>query len=92
MKKDTRNKNSIESFPLLYPGMEGSREIMVPDDREESFLCYEILSNNFLEREEKSTAIENLNLLIEKYPKIGDLQALLVGTEDWKWTLRLRIF
>ena len=58
--------------------MEGFDEISIPDDKDEAFLCYEILSNNFSDDEEKSIAIENLHLLTKSYPKIADLYALLI--------------
>jgi hypothetical protein len=32
--------------------MEGFDRIYVPEDRDEAFLCYEILSNSFTDKEE----------------------------------------
>ena len=78
MSKNIRNKKTIFSTSLFCTGMEGFYQITIPDDREETFLYYEILSNSFTNEEEKSIAIENLHLLIRTYPNIGDLHALLV--------------
>lgn len=69
---------TTSSKVLLNPGMEGFEEISIPSDRDEAFLCYEILSNNFSDDEEKSIAIENLHVLTKSYPKIADLYALLI--------------
>ena len=63
---------------LLNPGMDGFNEILVPDDRDEVFLCYETLSNSFSDDDEKSLAIETLHLLVKSYPQISDLYALLI--------------
>ena len=58
--------------------MEWFDHIYVPDDHDEAFLCYEILSNSFTDREEKFFAIENLHILIRNSPEINNLGALLV--------------
>lgn len=58
-------------------GMEGFDQISVPDDRDEALLCYEILTNVFVDGGEKSLSIENLHIMIKSYPQISDLWALL---------------
>jgi hypothetical protein len=80
MKKtiDPYKTSTVSSYTQLCPGMEGFNEIHIPDDRDEAFLCYEILSNSFTDEEEKSFVIESLHCLIKSYPEISDLWALLV--------------
>lgn len=80
MKKtvDPCRTRTISSNTQLCPGMEGFDHIYVPDDRNEAFLCYEILSNSFTDKEEKSFSIKDLHCLTKSYPEISDLWALLV--------------
>ncbi len=58
--------------------MKGLEEIFIPDDRDEAFLCQEILTHDFIEKEEPWLAVETLHILLKKYPHISDLWALLI--------------
>lgn len=67
----------VPNDTLYFAEMEGIELIKVPDDRDEAYLCYEVLSNSLTDMQEKAFAIENLHILIKSYPQIGDLWALL---------------
>ena len=72
--------------------MKGLEEIFIPDDRDEAFLCQEILTHTFVDEEEPWFAVETLHILLKKYPYISDLWALLIiGYKNLGCNCRARV-